>query len=47
MERDPKFINNKDKFFGVSKGLGGKSAASQTKSKLSAAQKLDNYIQFQ
>lgn len=51
MQRDPKFIKNKEKFFGAGQTVAikksdGKSVASSAKSKLSAAQKLDNYIQF-
>jgi hypothetical protein len=52
MQRDPKFVNNKDKFYGMSKNdmnMAGKAAShssqqSLAKSKLSHAQKLDNFI---
>ena len=44
MQRDPKFIQNKDKFFGTGPSKPVKSQSS-AKSKLSHAQKLDNFIQ--
>ena len=44
MQRDPKFIKNKDKFYGVG-GQAPKSMSS-AKSKMSAAQKLDQFISY-
>ncbi|CDW75394.1 UNKNOWN [Stylonychia lemnae] len=48
MQRDPKFINNKDKFFGAQKQLPLKSGPRSTTSKasrISDAQRLDTFIQ--